>query len=636
MILPPMVRWLSCLVIALVAVGGATTAYADEPGAAITYVEPTSDGLQVLMSVPARTRVDLEQVQVTVDGVDSPASAEPASGTTTVARTAVLVIDTSNSMRGARFRAAREAARAYLAGVPGDVEVGLVTFSNEVSQEVAPTRDRSAVTRAVNQLTLSRQTRLHDGVLAAIEAAGREGQRSLLVLSDGADTSDTPLEEVTAAIDEAEVQVDTVSLDQGAGRAQRALASLAAAGDGRVVDAGSDDLAAAFSVEADVLARQVLVTTEVPAAVTAREATVAVTLGSSRGELSAESFVPVGKVRAASPSAPRVVAPETWLVLPGWMPWAAAGLVAAGLLIVLLVMAFSAPPAGPSMTDRIQQYTRRRTTEQGRADIDPLGQARGAAQQVLDEHGTLQDRISTSLEAAGSAFKPAEWLLLHAGIAVGSFLLGVLLGGGSIPLGLLFLAFGVVGPRLYLGFKKSRRKKAFNAALPDTLQLMSGSLSAGMSLAQSVDTITREASDPMAGEFKRVLVETRLGVPLEDALEGIAERFDSEDFGWVVMAIRIQRQVGGNLAELLDTVAGTIREREYLRRQVLALSAEGRLSAWVLGGLPPLFFVYLVFTQGDYVRPLYTTLAGWIILAGAGVLLAIGAFWMSRLVKVEI
>ena len=107
----------------------------------------------------------------------------------------------------------------------------------------------------------------------------------------------------------------------------------------------------------------------------------------------------------------------------------------------------------------------------------------------------------------------------------------------------------------------------------------------------------REGAEPIASEFRRVLVETRLGVSLEDALEGVAERFDSKDFEWVVMAIKIQRQVGGNLAELLDTVAATMREREYVRRQVAALAAEGKLSAWVLGGLPPLFMLYLLLTQ---------------------------------------
>ncbi len=102
------------------------------------------------------------------------------------------------------------------------------------------------------------------------------------------------------------------------------------------------------------------------------------------------------------------------------------------------------------------------------------------------------------------------------------------------------------------------------------------------------------------------------------------------------MAIKIQRQVGGNLAELLDTVAGTIREREYMRRQVQALAAEGKISAYVLGGLPPVFLLYLVLTSYDYVSVLFAEPLGWLMLGGAAVMLAVGAFWMSRLVKVEV
>src|SRR5699024_6368140 len=138
------------------------------------------------------------------------------------------------------------------------------------------------------------------------------------------------------------------------------------------------------------------------------------------------------------------------------------------------------------------------------------------------------------------------------------------------------------------------------------LQLMSGSLAAGLSLAQSVDTIVRDGTEPVSSEFRKVLVETRLGLSLETALQGVADRFQSKDFDWVVMAINIQRQHGGNLVELLNKVAGTRREREYMRRQVAALSAEGRLSAMVLGGLPPASMLYLLLAIRSYVIVLFT------------------------------
>jgi tight adherence protein B len=125
-------------------------------------------------------------------------------------------------------------------------------------------------------------------------------------------------------------------------------------------------------------------------------------------------------------------------------------------------------------------------------------------------------------------------------------------------------------------------------------------------------------------------------MPVEDALEGIGKRMSSQDFSWVVMAVRIQRDVGGNLAELLTTVADTLRERERLRRQVKVLSAEGRLSGWILGSLPVLFFAYLALANPTYLAPLWSTSLGIAMMVLAVVLLGVGAFWLTRVVKVEV
>ncbi len=188
----------------------------------------------------------------------------------------------------------------------------------------------------------------------------------------------------------------------------------------------------------------------------------------------------------------------------------------------------------------------------------------------------------------------------------------------------------------YLKVKHSRRLAAFGAQLPETLTLIAGSLSAGLSMPQAVDTVVREGHEPMASELRRALVEHRLGIDIEDALEGVADRMGSQDFGWVVMAVRVQREVGGNLSEILHTVADTIREREFLRRQVRSLSAEGRLSAWILGSLPVGMFLYMLVANRDFVRPLYTEVLGWLMLGTALLLLTSGSWFMSRLVKVEV
>ena len=612
---------------------------ADE--ASISYVESTKEGLQLLVSVPVDAEVDLDGVSVTVNGTPTESDAAPADSTTTVRRTAVLAIDASNSMRGARFDAAKAAALTFLDTVPDDVYVGVVSFAGEVDEALAPSLDRDAARTVVETLALGPQTRLYDGILSAVSMSGTTGQRTVLVLSDGADTSDTELSSVTDRVESSGVLLNVVSLEQQ-GEAEAVLQTLTRAGQGRVIDADPAALQQAFSEEADVLARQVVVTAGVPASVTTREASISVMLPSTAGTLTAEAFAPIRKA-SAEPDEAATPPPESdpGLVLSATWMYAGLGALAVGLMLVLLLLV-PRPPRDLTPAEVASVYTDRIDGRSGRggvAKVEPeqaLAQAKGAATKVLDRNQSLQARIATRLEGAGNPLKPAEWLLLHTAIFVGAGMVGLLLGKGSLLLGIFFLVLGALGPWMFLGLKRSRRRKAFNTQLPDTLQLMSGSLAAGLSLAQSVDTIVREGIEPVSSDFRRVLVETRLGIDLEDALEGVAERFDSKDFAWVVMAIKIQRQVGGNLAELLDNVASTMREREYMRRQVAALAAEGKLSAWVLGGLPPMFMLYLLLTNRDYVIVMFTEPLGWAMLIGAGMLLSLGVFWMSRLIKVDV
>ncbi len=319
--------------------------------------------------------------------------------------------------------------------------------------------------------------------------------------------------------------------------------------------------------------------------------------------------------------------------LPSWALYAGLAALGLGLLGVLVMVV----PSQRAMTaeERVTLYTKGHQGQPVETE-DQFATAKSAAANVLGRNKGLEVRIATRLEAAGSQLNASEWLLLHVAICLVAGFAGTVIGGGKLGIGILFLFLGAFLPWYYLGFRKKRRRKAFSTGLPDTLQLMAGSLSAGLSLAQSIDTIVREGVEPISSEFRRVLVEARLGVSLETALDGVAERYQSKDFAWVVMAINIQRRVGGNLAELLETVAHTIREREYMRRQVAALAAEGKLSAFVLGGLPPLFLIYLMLTKWDYVQVLFTRPLGWLMLLGGAFILGIGAFWMSRIIKVEV
>lgn len=637
------------------ALGGAATpaqADASTPGAVIDHAQPVKGAVRLLVSVPPTGRVDLSGVTVKLGGASVPAQAVAAASSNAVQRTSVLAIDTSDSMRGTRITAAQRAARAYLAAVPDNVKVGVLTFDDKVTVRVRPTLDRAAALDAVGTLRLTRNTSLYDGVLGAIKAAGpggaAAGQRRVLLLSDGKDTTSTSLVDAAQEVKDSGATLDVVSLQQG-DEGNQPLTILASAGKGTVLNAREPAaLTAAFAKEADALARQVVVTAQVPAGkATSDDVSVMVPLDS--GDATASAYLPVRRTSttavqpAVAPAASGPAPVDTGrFAITRTMVLGGVGAMGLGLLGVILVLAISKPKLSKddAIAEQMKAYGIYATGSGSGSRQDNQASladsARNAASAALANNASLEAKIAARLEGAGMALKPAEWLLIHFGVTVLAGLLGLLLSGGGIIGTLVFLLLGGVGGWLYLGRKRRRRLKAFSMGLADTLQLMSGSLSAGLSLAQSIDTIVREGQEPITSEFKRVIVESRLGVPLEDSLEGVAQRMESRDFDWVVMAIKIQREVGGNLAELLLTVAGTLREREFLRRHVKALSAEGRLSAYVLGGLPPVFLLYLTLGKGQYVAPLYHTPIGWVMLGAMVVMLGVGFVWMMKVAKVDV
>jgi tight adherence protein B len=627
---------------AVLALGAGPAQAADD--ATIDHAEHGNGQVKLLVSVPGSADIDLSSVSVTIGGTDANATAEEASATNDVKRTTVLAIDTSNSMKGPRLAAAQTAALTYLSTVPANVQIGIVTFDNDVVVRQKPSLDRGASEAIINGLTLKLNTALYQGVEKAIETTGTEGHRQVLVLSDGRDNTNTPLPPVIQAIKAAKIKVDVVSVDQGAA-APQPLADMAAAGGGTVIAADTSSLTAAFSTEAAALVRQIVVTADLPHGMTDTDATVNVSLDAGGEVHTASAFVAVQSESDVTGD-PFAVKPATSsdFAVPQAVMYAALGAIGLGVIGLFGGLAFAGSGDKRIPLDQqLQLYgatasnariARAKASQAQTTSITE--QARQAAEKALANNANFEARIATRLEAAGIALKSSEWLLLHIGIAFGAGVLGVLISSGNPLFAIVFLFLGLVGPWMYLSIKQSRRLKAFDAGLADTLQLMSGSLTAGLSLAQSLDTIVREGQEPVTSEFKRVIVESRLGVGLEDALEGVAERMQSNDFKWVVMAIRIQREVGGNLAELLNTVAATLREREYLRRHVKALSAEGRLSTWILGGLPPVFLLYITFSKPEYVHPLYSTAIGWILLGVMAVLLTVGVFWMTKVAKVDV
>jgi tight adherence protein B len=238
-----------------------------------------------------------------------------------------------------------------------------------------------------------------------------------------------------------------------------------------------------------------------------------------------------------------------------------------------------------------------------------------------------------ALERAGITMRLQDFVLLVIAGSLVAAALGVVLAGP-----LLGLVLGLIVPilaKVGVSVRTSRRQKAFADQLDDSLQLMASSLRAGHSMLQALNSVAAEAEEPTSVEFSRVINETRVGRELGHALDETARRTNSQDFVWVTQAIAINREVGGNLAEVLDGVGHTIRERNQIRRQVKALSAEGRLSALVLMALPLGVLAFLSITNPAYIARFTESLAGYAMIAAGVLLLIVGGLWLRKVVNLK-
>ena len=263
--------------------------------------------------------------------------------------------------------------------------------------------------------------------------------------------------------------------------------------------------------------------------------------------------------------------------------------------------------------------------------------ANGLLSKLLDLTKRIGFRsfIGDKLDRSGVEVDTGRFILFHLTIVVSVGLMTMIFKGGIFAV-LVMIAIAAFAPLLVLDFLKTKRERLFNEQLPETLLLISGSLRAGFSFMQSVDTIVQEMRPPMSEEFKKVLSEARLGQPVEKALEKVASRFESMTFKWVVMAVKIQREIGGNLAEVLDILAMAVQERDQVDRQVRVLTAEGRLSALILFCLPFFLGALLFILNPGYISLLFTNMAGLLVVGISLALMGVGALWLRKIVRIEV
>ncbi|MBE3590676.1 MAG: type II secretion system F family protein [Firmicutes bacterium] len=243
--------------------------------------------------------------------------------------------------------------------------------------------------------------------------------------------------------------------------------------------------------------------------------------------------------------------------------------------------------------------------------------------------------LARRLRRAGLPWRVEEFLALQAAAAaVGGGLL--VLAGRTWWWGLGGAAAGWWAPQAYVQMRQARRLARCAADLPAALGMMSQALKAGHSFLQAAETVAEELDSPLAEEFGQMVHEIRLNVSTEDALANLVDRVRSDDLDLVVTAVLIQRQVGGNLAQLLDQIAHTIRERVRIQGEVRVLTSQGRLSGWIVGALPVALLVLVSLMNPGYLAPLFHTPLGRALLGTAAVMEALGAFVIHRIVRIEV
>jgi len=598
---------------------------------------------------PDAVQVDPGSVAAVVDSETVPATVSKA---THIKRTAMLVIDTSGSMGPAGMATVRAATKDYLKHAPADVLIGVVTFSSTSGVDLAPTADRAAVQRVVNGLSSGGDTSLYAAVRAATGALAVDGDRSMLLLSDGADTvSRDRAKDLAAATSELKklgIRVDVVRFKTNDADAVVALNGFAKASGGSVIPAANAaDVGAAFQSAARALQSQAQFTLTPKAPL---KGTHTLTISGTAGGQPFKAVQTVDFGASAAPAAPQqpadgyAAAPpplRTFVMKSSIIPWVAA--VTIGLAILLLAAGMLLPSLQTRRERRLASVDdyllpgRFVSRSESKSVQTPL-----AEQLVNFGERAMKDRSSTArtmqlINRADLPLRAGEWWVLRVVAVITGVALGFVLTGEAKLLGLLVgVGLGLALPTLLLRFLARRRAAAFERLLPQSMMLVSTSLRSGFGLPQALDSIARDSAEPIAKEFSRALAETRIGTDIADALERLAERMGSKSMEMAVMAIRIQREVGGNLAETLETTAKTLRERESLQRQMRTLSAEGRLSAWILIALPVGLFFYMMVVNYGYVSLLWTTGPGLLMLIGGIVLMIVGVFWMNRVVKIEV
>ena len=540
----------------------------------------------------------------------------------------VLLVDNSRSMKGESLKNAIAAARAFAADKELNDKIAVVAFGSEAVELTELSASGTESTQALSAVKIDSKpgTALFDAIVAAAGQLRTQpyGGRVILLVTDGRDVSSkaTFAGAVKAALG-ANALVYAIGID-GPQFTPGPLRSLTQKTGGGYRTAASSDLG---SVYADV-AGELKNTWRLDYITSARPG---------------ESPKIVARVPGQGTDSARLRVPLTAAVETngGLLPafaygrGGAAGLaLLVGLLVLLAGVQFFSSANADRLRLKVQQHVAPKPKRVKKEKKERLQSLAGLFQLTEQALGRTRYwlRLSRLIERADLSIKTAELFYLMAACCIGLGLLATAAGASGL-LSLGALVGGALVPVGVVWTKARRRLATFENQLPDLLIGIAASLKAGHSFKQALQAIVDEGVEPAGKEFKRVLTETRLGRPLDDALNDMAERVGSNNLSFIVTAIAVQTQVGGSLASLFDMVADTVRNRQQFARKIQALTAMGRMSAYVLIGLPFFLAGALTLTNPSYMAPLFQSSAGHKMIVVSLLMMAIGSLFLKKIVS---
>jgi tight adherence protein B len=549
------------------------------------------------------------------------------------AKSVVLAVDRSRSMRGQPLVDAVAAASAFLSAKPDADRIAVATYGKTpvlLTGFSTSTIDTESALRTIS-IDSEVGTSLYDSLVLSANSLAAEPLlgRVIIVLTDGSDyRSEASLDEAVAAAQDAGAAIYPVAIESGGFSAEPLQQMAAETGGTYYAAASSQALTEVYSSIAEELSR------------TWRLEYVTGALPAERMSLSAS--VPGGEpaeaVLAAPGDAIRVRTPEASGRLPEQFfgsVWGQAAFAFLVGVIVLLASAFLfASPRGSWLKGRLAPHVTEKRRAVKQQSGERLAIASGLFRATENAFGSLKPwkRLGRTIERADVPLRTVElvYMMLASGL-----LSGLLVAAFGLPVWIVAAALvgGMLLPWMFLAFKARRRLKAFENQLPDLLVTMAAGLKAGHSFRQALQSVVDEDQPPASKELKRVLTETQLGRPMEAALVDMAHRLGSRNFEFVITAVTIQRQVGGSLAGLFDMVADTVRSRQQFRKKIKGLTAMGRASAYVLVALPFFVAAMLTLVNAEYMSPLWSTSTGHKLVFAMLVMMAVGSTILRKIVN---